>query len=53
LITILDQKVEHPQDKAFPAQVIGGIKIPHTYNDAISDRKYEEEWKAVINEEIT
>jgi hypothetical protein len=52
-ITILDQEVEHPQDKAFPAQEIGGIKIPRTYNEAISDRKYGEEWKAAINEEIT
>jgi hypothetical protein len=52
-VTILDQEDKYLQDKAFPAQEIGGIKIPRTYNAAISDRKYPEEWKATINEEIT
>ena len=43
---------EQPEDKAFPAEVVNGIKIPRTYNEAIADKKYAAEWKAAIHEEI-
>jgi hypothetical protein len=42
-ITILNQEVVYPQDKAFLAQQMGAIKLPRTYNEAISDRKYRDE----------
>jgi hypothetical protein len=42
-IIILDYEVEYLQDKEFAAQEIEGIKIPHTYNKAIYDKKYGEQ----------
>jgi hypothetical protein len=51
-ITILNQEVENRQFWAFLVQDFGGIKIPRIYNEAISDKGYGEEWKAVNNEEI-
>jgi hypothetical protein len=43
---------EHPDDIAHPALEVLEIKIPCTYNEAISDLKYGSEWKSTVDEEI-
>ena len=39
-------------ETALPAQVIAGIKIPRTYEEAITDPKYAKAWKAAMAEEM-
>ncbi|KAF7573927.1 hypothetical protein PtrM4_055500 [Pyrenophora tritici-repentis] len=40
-------------EKAFPATEIAGIQIPKTYQQAIRDLRYGNQWKAAVLEEIT
>ncbi|KAI1006420.1 hypothetical protein K3495_g1801 [Podosphaera aphanis] len=40
-------------DLAFPSVEINGIKIPHTYKEAINDPQYAKQWKSAIMEELT
>ncbi|EDN93221.1 hypothetical protein SS1G_12167 [Sclerotinia sclerotiorum 1980 UF-70] len=49
--TLLQSKVSD-EDTAYPASEVLGIKIPRTYNEAVSDRKYAVKWKEAIQEEI-
>lgn len=39
-------------EEAFPATEIAGIRIPQTYQQAIHDPKYGNQWKAAVLEEI-
>ncbi|KAI0991577.1 hypothetical protein K3495_g16610, partial [Podosphaera aphanis] len=39
-------------ETSFPAEVIAGIRIPKTYNEAVNDATYGKEWKAAMLEEI-
>jgi hypothetical protein len=39
-------------EKAFPATEIAGIQIPQTYQQAIRDPRYGNQWKAAVLEEI-
>ena len=41
------------QEVGLLATEVNGIHIPTTYKQAISDPQYSEDWKAVIQEELT
>jgi hypothetical protein len=41
------------QESAFPAKEVNGIKIPNTYNQAVTDEQYAAEWKAAVQEEVS
>ncbi|KAI0992878.1 hypothetical protein K3495_g15306, partial [Podosphaera aphanis] len=47
-----NQQVSQNFETALPAQVIAGIKIPCSYNEAIRDPNHSEMWKNAINEEL-
>lgn len=39
-------------ETAFPAEVIAGVKIPRTYNEALADEKHSKHWKAAMAAEM-
>ncbi|TAQ86988.1 hypothetical protein B7494_g4697 [Chlorociboria aeruginascens] len=39
-------------EKAFPAKVIAGIKIPRTYKEAIEGNKHADKWREAMAEEM-
>jgi hypothetical protein len=53
LALVCDEEIGEPEIALLAAAgVVNGIRIPQSYNEAVNDPEYQEQWRAAIQEEI-